>query len=67
MPTAGSRDKIDGDGQTRDAGKNEQNGKMQGVDNMDTEANLLRMEKLGILGGGRGSDLLGVEKIMVLD
>ena len=33
------KDKINGDGQTSDAGKNEGQGKMQAVDNIDTGAN----------------------------
>ena len=39
MSTAWPRDKINGDRQTRDVGRNERKGKMQGVDKMDTEVN----------------------------
>ena len=37
MPTAGRREKVDRDGQTRDAGNYEGYGRMQGVHKMDTQ------------------------------
>ena len=39
MPTAGMKDTTDGDGQIRDVGNDEKQGRMQGVDKMDTKAN----------------------------
>ena len=36
MPIAGHREKVDGDGQTRDAGKDQGLGRMIRVDKMDT-------------------------------
>ena len=37
MPTAGPREKIDGDGQTRDVGNDEGVGENAGVDKIDAE------------------------------
>ena len=60
MPTAGQREKVDRDGQTRDAGNNEGQGRTQGVDNMGG------VDISNILRGVEG-DLTGGGQIMILD
>ena len=50
--TAGLRDKIDGDRQTRNAGKNEGLGSTQRIDKMDAEANSQEGKTRNREGGG---------------
>ena len=68
-PTIGPKNKIDGDRHTRDADKNDGQGRIQGVEKTDTEAANSQEGKTGNferggLVGGRW--IMRVKKIMVM-